>query len=212
MTNELNDVFKIDTDVWKKDLPIFNKQIEIFSIVPETHPSLKSKLREFDFANPPVDPNTFASSLVETCKKHGALGLSANQCGYNYRVFVMGTEDNYVAFYNPKITWVSEETSKMEEGCLSYLDLFLNINRPATIKVSYQDFNGEKKETHFTGLTARCFQHELDHMNGIVYTMHVKPLAMQMAQKKRAKLSEQRRKLQKQMINKVKEQFNVKRF
>ena len=212
MTDKLNDVIKIDTGAWQKDLPILSRQIDIFPLVPETHPALKSKLPDFNFSEPPVDPNAFASSLVETCKKHGALGLSANQCGYNYRVFVMGADDNYVAFFNPEITWMSEETSKMEEGCLSYLDLFLNIERPNVIKVSYQDFTGEKKEAQFAGLTARCFQHELDHMNGIVYTMHVKPLAMQMAQKKRAKLSDQRRKLQKKMINKVKEQFNVKRF
>jgi peptide deformylase len=100
----------------------------------------------------------------------------------------------------------------MEEGCLSYMDLFLNIERPISIMVSYQDFTGEKKTAQFAGLTARCFQHELDHMNGIVYTTHVKPLAMEMAYKKRTKLAQQRRKLQEQMINKVKEKFNVKRF
>jgi peptide deformylase len=117
-----------------------------------------------------------------------------------------------VAFFNPEITWSSEEKIKMEEGCLTYLDLFLNIERPISIMVRYQDFNGEKKTAQFAGLTARCFQHELDHMNGIVYTMHVKPLAMQMAVKKRSKLANQRRKLQEQMIKKVKEKFNVQRF
>jgi peptide deformylase len=124
----------------------------------------------------------------------------------------MGNGDNYVAFFNPEITWSSEEKIKMEEGCLSYMDLFLNIERPISIVVSYQDFTGEKKTAQFAGLTARCFQHELDHMNGIVYTMHVKPLAMQQAHKKRAKLAAERRKLQQLMIKKVKEKFNVKRF
>jgi peptide deformylase len=213
MIENINDVIRIDTDSWKKDLPILQREkIEIFTLVPETHVVLRSKLPEFDFSNPPVNPNTFASSLVETCKKHNGLGLSANQCGFNYRVFVMGSEDNYVAFFNPEITWSSEEKIKMEEGCLTYLDLFLNIERPISIMVSYQDFNGEKKTAQFAGLTARCFQHELDHMNGIVYTMHVKPLAMQMAVKKRSKLANQRRKLQEQMIKKVKEKFNVQRF
>lgn len=213
MIENINDVIRIDTDSWKKDLPILQREkIEIFTLVPETHVVLRSKLPEFDFSNPPVNPNTFASSLVETCKKHNGLGLSANQCGFNYRVFVMGSEDNYVAFFNPEITWSSEEKIKMEEGCLTYLDLFLNIERPISIMVRYQDFNGEKKTAQFAGLTARCFQHELDHMNGIVYTMHVKPLAMQMAVKKRSKLANQRRKLQEQMIKKVKEKFNVQRF
>lgn len=207
MSNDNLDVIRINTDSWVQDLnkpQIEQVQIEIFPLVPETHPALKMKLQEFDFTNPPVDPNKFASSLVETCKKHNGLGLSANQCGYEYRVFVMGSGDNYVAFFNPEITWVSEDKSKMEEGCLSFLDLFLNVERPNTIKVKYQDFTGSVKETTFTGLTARCYQHELDHMNGIVYTHHAKPLAMQMAMKKRTKLTEQRRKLRNQLMNKVK--------
>ena len=212
MNDVKNDVLVFDTDAWKKDLPAIRKQIEIFPLVPEIHPALKSRLPEFDFSNPPVDPSEFASSLVETCKKYNGIGLSANQCGYNYRVFVMGSGEEYVAFFNPKIISVSEETTKMEEGCLSYMDLFLNIERPSTIEVEYQDFTGVTKTAKFAGITARCFQHELDHMNGVVYTMHVKPLAMQMAMKKRSKLADQRRKMQKMMINKVKEKFNVKRF
>jgi len=194
------------------DSPSISKKIAIFDLVPENHPALKMALPEFDFKNAPVNPVEFASSLVETCKKHNGLGLSANQCGYNYRVFVMGSGDEYVAFFNPKITSFSAETTKLEEGCLSSKDLFLNIERPTSIEVEYQDYNGTTKTAKFAGLTARCFQHELDHLNGIVYTTHVKPLAMQMAMKKRIKLANQRNKLQKQMINKVKEKFNVPRF
>ena len=206
--NDNLDVIRINTDAWAQDLTkptqIEQVKIDIFPLVPETHPALKKNLPQFDFSNPPVDPAAFASSLVETCKKHNGLGLSANQCGYEYRVFVMGSGDNYVAFFNPEITWKSEDTSKMEEGCLSFLDLFLSVERPNTIKVNYQDFTGEKKTAQFTGLTARCFQHELDHMNGMVYTHHAKPLALQMAIKKRNKLTDQRRKLQKQLMSKVK--------
>jgi peptide deformylase len=212
MSEVKNDVIVFDTDAWKNDLPAIRKKVEIFPLVPETHPALKMRLPEFDFTNATVNASEFASSLVETCKKHNGLGLSANQCGYNYRVFVMGTGDEYVAFFNPKILSQSEDTSKMEEGCLSYMDLFLNIERPNIIEVEYQDFTGAVKTAKFAGLTARCFQHELDHMNGIVYTMHVKPLAMQMAMKKRSKLADKRRKIQQQMINKVKEKFNVNRF
>lgn len=211
MIETKNGVLVINTNP-VNDAPPITKKIEIFTLVPENHPVLKSALPEFDFVNPPVNPTEFASSLVETCKKHNGLGLSANQCGYKYRVFVMGSGEEYVAFFNPKITWVSEDKSGMEEGCLSFMDLFLNIERPSSIEVEYQDFMGATKTVKFAGLTARCFQHELDHMNGIVYTMKVKPLAMQMAVKKRSKLADQRRKLQQQMINKVKEKFNVKRF
>ena len=202
------DIIRIDTNAWQQDIgkptQIEQVNIEIFPLVPETHPALRMCLPKFDFKNPPVDPNKFASSLVETCKKHNGLGLSANQCGYEHRVFVMGSGDNYVAFFNPVIVWSSMEKSKMEEGCLSFLDLFLMIERPETIKVYYQDYTGEEKNAQFTGLTARCFQHELDHMNGVVYTHHAKPLAMQMAMKKRSKLTATRQKLRKQLMSKVK--------
>lgn len=183
-----NDVIRISTDPYNADTPsIVQEQIEIFKLVEETHPALKKVLPEFDFSNPPVDPNKFASSLVETCKKNNGLGLSANQCGFEYRVFVMGSGDNYVAFFNPKIISYSEKKEKMEEGCLSFKGLFLNIERSSEIMVEYQDFNGIKRQMKFTGLTARCFQHELDHMNGIVYHTHVSKLSVQMALKKKQK-------------------------
>ena len=137
MSNDL-DVIRINTESWKNDLAqptkIEQVQIEIFPLVPETHPALKKVLPTFDFQNPPVDPNKFASSLVETCKKHNGIGLSANQCGYEYRVFVMGSGDDYVAFFNPEIVSVSEKTNNIEEGCLSFLDLFLTLERPEEIE------------------------------------------------------------------------------
>jgi len=66
--------------------------------------------------------------------------------------------------------------------------LGLSITRPAMIDVEYQDFNGEKKTATYSGISARCFLHELDHMNGIVYTSRVKPMALQSGMKKRNKL------------------------
>jgi len=161
--------------------------IPLFNLVGEDNPILKEVMPEFDFKNAPVNPMEFASSLVETCKKHKGYGLSANQCGFRYRVFVMGAEDNFVAFFNPKITATYDE-SHIVEGCLSFPLLGLRITRPAAVDVEYQDFNGENKTAHYTGISARCFLHELDHMNGIVYTERVKPLALQMGMQKRNKL------------------------
>lgn len=204
MNNDNLDVIRIDTNPYKNEPTVQKVEIEIFPLVPETHPALRKFLPEFDFSNPPVDPNKFASSLVETCKEHGALGLSANQCGYEHRVFVMGSNDSYVAFFNPRIIETSPITIKMEEGCLTYPDLFLSVVRPCEILVEYQDFTGETKTAKYTGLTARCFQHELDHLNGKVYTHLVKPLALQMAMKRRSKLADKRRKLQKQLMEKAK--------
>lgn len=211
--NDNLDLIRIDTEAWKKEsLPIQQIQIPLFELVKGDHQALRTVLPTFDFSNPPVEPNAFASSLVETCKKYRALGLSANQCGFEHRVFVMGGEDQYVAFFNPRITTYSEDFLEMEEGCLSFMDLFLKVKRPTEVFVEYEDYTGVTKTAHYTGLTARVFQHELDHMNGIVYHSHVKPLALQMANKKRTKITAMRNKLDKAMIKKVKAEFNAEKF
>ena len=180
----MSEVFTIDTNEESKVAPA---TIQTFDLIPADWPVLYKELPEFDFSKPPVDPNQFASALVETCKKHNGFGLSANQCGYPYRVFVMGTGDEYVAFFNPKLIKTEGETH-MEEGCLSWPLLTLRITRPKKIWVEYQDFTGEKKEAIFDGISARCFLHELDHMNGIMYTSRVKPLALQFGLKKLEKI------------------------
>jgi peptide deformylase len=161
--------------------------VETFDLVPPDHPALYKVLPEFDFANAPINPNSFASTLVETCKKHNGIGLSANQCGFEYRVFVMGAGEEYVAYFNPKV--ISSEGEKhMEEGCLSFPFLNLHITRPEKVEIEYQDYMGQPHTKTFTGISARCFLHELDHMNGIVYTSRVKPLALQFGLKKLDKI------------------------
>jgi peptide deformylase len=167
-------------------------EIETFDLVPLGHPALSMVMPEFDFATATINPVDFASSLVETCRKYRGLGLSANQCGFEHRVFVMGHDTEYVAYFNPKVVAVVEDDglAHMEEGCLSFPMLNIRITRPKTIDVEYQDYNGQKQTKRFSGITARCFLHELDHMNGIVYTNRVKPLAMQFGLKKLDKMKQ----------------------
>ena len=179
-------------------------EIPTFKLVDASHALMHEALPEFDFKNPPVDPNAFASSLVETCKKFNGLGLSANQCGFEYRVFVIGSGDNYIACFNPKLI-STEGESHLPEGCLSFPLLELKITRPAVVEVEYQDIAGEVHTAKFAGLTARCFLHELDHMNGLVYTSRVKPLAFQSGMKKLEKL--RRKYFNPKMIKKM-QQFN----
>ena len=202
-------VIKINTEADNKPV-VQKKEFEIFELVSDKDPILGEVMPLFDFENPPVDPAEFASSLVETCKLHKGLGLSANQCGFRHRVFVMGANDNYVAFYNPKLISVSTETSRMEEGCLSFFGLFLAVERPSMIEVEYQDYTGQVKTATYSGITARCFLHELDHMNGIRYTDTVKPLALQMAQKRRAKGIHKREQAIKNITKRLKQ--NAKRY
>jgi peptide deformylase len=185
----MSDTITFNTESWKDDLKTsmtINTKVSTFKLVSENDPILKEVIPDFDFSNPPVDPNAFASSLVETCIKHEGFGLSANQCGFRHRVFVVGAGEEYVAFYNPKIVSSSGST-KLPEGCLSFKNLYLEIERPETIEVEYQDFTGTHKTAKFSGLTARCFQHELDHLNGVCYTKHVGPVALKMANKRRIK-------------------------
>ena len=184
----MSDVIKINTEdsLIQPNTPI--EQFKTFELVSEQHPILREVIPEFDFKNPPVDPVEFASSMVETCKLHRGVGLSANQCGFPYRMFVMGSGDHYVAFFNPSIVLESKTEVHMMEGCLSYPFLGLRITRPEEVAVTYQDYKGEWQQTTFSGISARCFQHELDHMNGIVYTSKVKPLALQQGIKKRNKI------------------------
>lgn len=181
------------------------ERVPIFNLIPETDPLLKTKLSEFNFSNPPVNPIEFASSLVETCKKNNGIGLSANQCGFPYRVFVMGAGDDYVAHFNPKLI-DSEGESHMIEGCLSFPLLGLRITRPETITVEYQDFKGVSHTAKYTGISARCFLHELDHMDGIVYTDRVKPLALKSGMDKRNKVLKKMAQYQALLMKKVKQQ------
>jgi peptide deformylase len=182
----MSEVITFDTEKAAAVKPVA-PSIPTVDLVPPDHPILYEVMPEFDFANPPAPPSEIASVLVETCKKNNGLGLSANQCGFKYRVFVMGVDDNFVAYFNPKIISQEEETH-MEEGCLSFPLLMLRITRPKTITVEYQDYLGEKHTVTFSGITARCFLHELDHMNGIVYTSRVKPLALKFGLKKLEKI------------------------
>ena len=130
--------------------------------------------------------------MFETMKKYGGIGLSANQVGKPYRMFVMGDHPNISkgkkwVCINPKITNVTKDLIRYKEGCLTFPFLFLDIERPQDISVEYLDENLEKEEEHMTGIVARCFQHEFDHMQGIVFTEHVSKLKLDMAMKKRDK-------------------------
>ena len=116
---------------------------------------------------------------------HG-IGLAANQIGLTKRVFVMGSEHipgfpKPFAVFNPVILNASEETALDKEGCLSYPDLWLSIKRPAVIEVRYQTSDGVVVEAALSGLIARCFQHELDHLNGICFVDIVSPLKLKLA-------------------------------
>ena len=124
-----------------------------------------------------LDRHTLSKTLVDNMIHHNGLGLSANQIGIWERAFVMIRDlenSEVIVCFNPRIIKSYSEEVEMQEGCLSYPDLFLKISRPNSIVVKYED---EDKKTHklkLVGLAARIFQHEFDHMEGIDFTQRVK--------------------------------------
>jgi peptide deformylase len=135
--------------------------------------------------------------LKLTMTQYAGLGLAANQCGIFQRVFVIGTDQFQIACINPKIVSASEEIERQGEGCLSFPALSLKIARPKSVDVEYTTENGEIKQVTLDGLTARCFQHELDHLNGIKFTKHVGETTMLLARQRQAKMMKKFRKYEK---------------
>jgi len=138
---------------------------------------------------------TLIKRMKKTMIENNGIGLSANQCGYSVRMFIMGTQDNQIVCFNPRIIEKYGDKIKKREGCLSYPGMYLYIPRYEKIKVEYLDELGQTKNGIFEGITAQVFQHELDHMNGIVYTEHIGPLAYKMARDKQVKLLKKIKKL-----------------
>lgn len=132
----------------------------------------------FDFATDGELAETLANGLYERMLKLGGVGLSANQVGLPYRVFVFGNATTRLHIFNPKVIGVDKETVAMQEGCLSLPGFFLTLQRPKSVAVSYQDMKGETVVSTFEGLGARIFLHEYDHMEGIVFTQHASPFKM----------------------------------
>jgi peptide deformylase len=164
----------------------------------ENHPMLKKPIPEFDAYKLPSPLTTkLIKRMKMTMKLHNGLGLSANQCGVFERLFVIGSGDNVWACINPEILATSDDIVKDKEGCLSFPGLSVTIDRPSWIQVQYFEETGKQVQKRFEGLTARCFQHELDHMNGIRMIDRVKPLALQMARDR-----------QKKLIKKIKKEYS----
>ena len=120
-----------------------------------------------------LDRGKLSYTLTENMFHHNGVGLSANQIGIKERAFVMISDmesQDTLTCFNPKIVKESKEMVTMEEGCLSYPELFLDIPRPETIVVKYEDEGKELHKIKLTGFIARIFQHEYDHMEGIDFT------------------------------------------
>lgn len=151
---------------------------------------LREKIPEFDFDNPSVDPVQLEKDMIETMLAHDGIGLSANQVGVAARMFVMGHRDypeSAQAFFNPMVVATVDVVEDMEEGCLSFPGIYVNIKRPKKILARWQNSQGEWQESEFDGYNCKCFLHELDHLEGIVFQDRVSTLKWALAIKKTKK-------------------------
>jgi peptide deformylase len=139
--------------------------------------------------------------LFETMYDAPGIGLAAIQIGIPKRVITLDLskkEDNQEpqVFINPEIVWTSDETAKYEEGCLSIPDYYEEVERPAEVKVKYLDRDGKPREIAAKGLLATCLQHEIDHINGVLFIDHLSKLKRDRVIKKFAKAAKTTKKVE----------------
>ncbi len=189
----MSEVITIDTGLGI----VKEEKVELLPVFSDNLPMLSQPIPEYvgDLPNPNM--TKLIQQLKLTMKEYSGLGLAANQCGIFQRVFVIGTDQFQIACINPKIISSSAEVEKTPEGCLSFPALTLKIERPKSIDVEFTTENGEVKQLKLDGLTARCFQHELDHLNGIKFTKHVGETTMMLARQRQAKMMKKFRKYEK---------------
>jgi peptide deformylase len=125
---------------------------------------------------------TLVDDMFETMYDAPGIGLAAIQIGTPKRVVTMDlskkedTEKNPQVFINPEILWSSDEKATYEEGCLSIPEFYEEVERPAQVRVKYLDLDGKQHEIEAKGLLATCLQHEIDHLNGVLFIDHISRL------------------------------------
>jgi peptide deformylase len=159
------------------------------------HQMLKTRAR-------PVGPEDAAlvrdlvPQMFATMYQAPGIGLAAPQVGQSLRLITIDLMPDEkpapMVLINPEIVAVSDETAVREEGCLSLLGQYADVTRPARVKVRYQDQAGARREVEGEGLLAACLQHEIDHLNGVLFVDHLSPLKRNIIMRRLAK--EQRQK------------------
>jgi peptide deformylase len=153
-------------------------------------PILRERITEFNFSNPTCDPVQLEKDMIDLMFTYDGIGLAANQVGIKARMFVMGYRNNpesAQAFFNPMVVANINDIEDLEEGCLSFPGVYVNIKRPKKILARWQNSKGEWQESEFDGYNCKCFLHELDHLEGIVFQDRVSSLKWALAVKKSKK-------------------------
>ena len=165
-------------------------------LLPPNHPLLKEPTMKFDFDNPPIPPDQLFTTLAEFMVENKGMGLAANQVGIPYDVFVMGdptNEDSIIPVFNPNILSRSGELYYSEEGCLTYPGLYVKIKRYNMIRTRYTTHENITDTIKLSGISSRIFQHEYDHLNGILYTKRANRYHLDKARKDLKKIIKMRK-------------------
>jgi peptide deformylase len=144
-------------------------------------PDAQLRAKSAPVAKITADIKKLVEDMFETMYDAPGIGLAAIQVGVAKRVVTMDLakkegEKEPRVFINPEITWSSEEMSVYEEGCLSIPDIHEDVERPARVKVKFLDLDGKEHEEEADGLYATCIQHEIDHLNGVLFIDHISKL------------------------------------
>ena len=164
----------------------------ILPIIEAPDPRLKVKAKPVKEVNARIQQ--LLADMVETMHAAPGIGLAGPQVGESLRLLVIdvprdgvpreGQPPNPMKIVNPEIFWASEELQPWDEGCLSLPEQFAEVVRPAEVKVRYLDENGTKKELHARGVMAVCLQHEMDHLEGVLFVDHISALRRNMILRK----------------------------
>jgi len=157
-----------------------------------TAPDPRLQAVSIDVDNVDDEIRKLVDDMADSMYAAEGIGLAAIQIGVPKRVIVIDLDQkegkkNPRAFINPKLLWTSDEVAVFEEGCLSVPEIWDDVERPARIKAEYLDRDGKKQTLEADGMLATCLQHEMDHLEGILFIDHFSRLKRSMALKKLTK-------------------------
>lgn len=158
-------------------------------------PMLKTRCKPVEAVDD--DTRRLIDDMFQTMYMAPGVGLAAPQIGVTRRIIVVDVagkdeKPQPIALVNPEIVWTSDETQVYEEGCLSLPEMYADVERPAGVRVRYLDRVGAVQEVHGEGLLAVCLQHEIDHLDGVLFVDHISALKRNIMLKKMVKAKKQR--------------------
>lgn len=162
-----------------------------------TAPDPRLKIKAQPVARVDDEVRRLMDDMLETMRKAIGIGLAAPQVGVAKRVIVLdvareGEEPQPMKLANPEILWRSAELATFSEGCLSLPEHYADVSRPAEIRLRYLDYQDEIREIAASGLLATCIQHEIDHLDGVLFVDHISLVKRGMILRKLAKLKRSR--------------------